>query len=282
MPYRYRGRRRRTYRRYNTFKRYRRYRGRRTFKKIPYKTNQRILKKCKRQLKRAPIYNLINTNQHENSVIKKFTRITQFNYNRNQLANANGIIEEDLVINHLVDPEDIVKYAAQYCCFNILGLVITIWISDTDNFTQLGDAGGSLSNTIQTQHTDPRASPQLYVAFATSALVQSELAAINTTSSSNTRRWASVPYVKRLNQINKMVRRWTLPKSVISETQAIALFAANNSISLILGSILPNNHPHGWVALFRDIAVYPAQMSINIHMRIDSTFLFQNRRPATT
>lgn len=250
---------------------------------LPANQANRFLRRSYRKLKRRPFNQIITSHGgNPNSQIVRFTRMNQYRYTQTGLVSTSGIIEEDLTIDNCMDPEDRIKLAQQYASFQILGLVITFYISDTNSMTQVTNAGTSMTNYFFTQTTDTRANPLVWIKFCYSALVQDELAAINATTLGGTRRWASVPYVARLNQYNKVIRRWTIPKSLSSLVHHADSLAAGNKLSTILGDGLRDNNPHGFVALFADYAKYASQMNFTLNYRIDSVFIFKQRRPATS
>lgn len=255
-------------------------RFKRRYKPHLYKRTKRNINRQQRIIKRTSIPRLYQL-PNANSIIRKFSVITHFTFTQSSLKNAKGTILDDFKVSQFIDDANGTYYKSHYVSCNILGAVITWFIASTDGLTQLEKTGVTLTDYYQTQLTDTSKHPRVLVHTAYSATVQNALANLNNESNDIDRRWASVPHTQTLTQKNKYTRRWKLPPSIISETHATNMLNPGINISQILGAILPNNHPHGYVMCFRDIGQYPEEMSITFGLRVDSTFLFQNRLPDT-
>lgn len=231
------------------------------------------------KIKRTPLLKLNSLFATPNTKIVTFNRTSRLEIPRTSFIN--GVFRDDFVLSQFVPPEDLISYNADYNQFIIENATICFWIANT---TGLATVSPHNQQAGVTYYTVPLANtsnhPQLYQLTCFSPTQQTQLHSINYTSPAYFERWSSVPYVKRLTQTNRAIRTWRLPSTMIGANfLPISMFAAANTIESTLGTLMPEDHPHGYVLLMRDAAEYADAMKITINFKIVSRFKFRIKKP---
>jgi len=271
---------RRRYRRYRWRSKRYTYAKRRFYKKkkTAYRRAATSTKRKFRQIKKTPIFYLPSTNYYRNYKYVRTTKTTEFTYTQAALSAAKGIIVEDFIMTHFMEKRTFDDMMGEFRDVAFLSCIVTIYIS---NFEQ---AAGIINAAPQTvaQISDTSMKPHMLAAACFNPQTQTELAGIKNDTPSVQEYWTSLPQVQRLSQRRKGCWRWQLPKSLIDTVTLTNAILASSKV----GDLAPNlvggenflNHPHGFVAIIRDIDDYDNHLKVKLCVKIDTNFLFRIKR----
>lgn len=213
-------------------------------------------------------------------VYRKFTQFTFYDFNQTEFnAAPKGTVTKDYTIGYCIPVQDLTYYKARYLFGNLVSMTVTFYLENTSNLIQVFDLGSATFG--QTQVTDTKNFPDMYVASWNSSDEQQEYN-IDCSTSSNLQLLLSNKQIGRLNQTNKITRTYHLPQAYRSVYSQTAGWTDATFLDIALaGPVF--DEPHGWTFHWPTYATFRASTEVKVRLaiRVDSTFSFRGRKRDT-
>lgn len=261
------------------------YRGRRyrrkfyRRKKDGFKRANRSMNKFSNKLMKKSKFT-IQRPMSPNVIYRRFTQFTQIERTMTQFAAGNGTINSDYEVAAVIPLQDLNYYKARYFFGQLVSFTVTFMIESVVGLTQAINTTTNLTTFVQSDALDPKNHPDMYIAHWNSSTEQNAFAAISLNSVDGLDRLLNNKSIGRLNQTNKVIRKYRLPQ-------------AYRGVWSLLSGVLPttlldqafagpiDNEPHGitwhWPAYLNFPQV--AACKVRLQIRVDSVIGFKSRQP---
>lgn len=269
-------------RRYTKKKTIRRMTFKRRYNRRPKKTGkkvQRIAKQTHRYNKRQ-YGERIGMMLLPNTKIVRADKLNMLEIDPFTLTNARVI--GDYLIGNMVNLTQLDFWKAQYIYATLLYFEVTFYIAQTDNLVQLKSQGGSLDFYAQVQTTDPAAEPGIYIGHMNSGTMQNAYNAIGVTTTEIIAAIRASQHFGKLNQRNKVVRRWFCPKEYYNSMSPLSAFTITSDINSVVTGLPASYCPHGYNLFWPEApnyAIAAGRTKVTLGYKINTVWKLRDRQP---
>jgi hypothetical protein len=215
-----------------------------------------------------------------NTKIFTMERVNMLDVDPFNLTNQRTVL--DYTLGGLMNQTQLDFMKSQYIHWQLLYFEITFYIAQTDNLVSIKQQGGSLDTYSTTQVTDPATKPGIYIAHFNSEAMQVAYQNIAANDSNTIAAVRASQHFGKLNQRNKVIRRYFTPKSFYNTVSQMAPVLITSGLNSSFQGLPAAYAPHG-LALFwpeaSNYALAAGRTKLVLGYKIKSVIKCQDRQP---